>query len=199
MRKVVPLEKGKFYHIYNRGINSENLFREERNYFFFLEKWAQYINPIADTFAYCLLKNHFHFLIRIKSEDVQTVVDGKVKTLNPSQQFSNLFNSYAQSINKAYERTGGLLENPFKRKEITTESYFTRLVAYIHRNPEKHGFIKDFKTYPYSSYQTILSKKDTKIKRDEVLNWFGSNEEFKLFHQSFNEDSSILDFTIENA
>ena len=67
-KNVELLEPDRIYHIYNRGINGENIFKEERNYRYFLEKYAKYIEPIADTFAYCLLRNHFHIAIRTKSE-----------------------------------------------------------------------------------------------------------------------------------
>jgi REP element-mobilizing transposase RayT len=63
-----PLEPDRIYHIYNRGINGENIFKEERNYRYFLEKYAKCISPIADTYAYCLLKNHFHLAVKIKTE-----------------------------------------------------------------------------------------------------------------------------------
>ena len=59
-----------YYHIYNRGIDRENIFSDERDYWHFLALYEKYIHQIADTFAYCLLKNHFHILVRIKSEDV---------------------------------------------------------------------------------------------------------------------------------
>ncbi len=81
-----------------------------------------------------------------------------VKTLNPSRQFGNLFNSYAQSFNKAYGRTGGLFERPFKRKRITSDEYFVNLIYYIHYNPTHHGFVDDFYNYQYSSYKAINNK-----------------------------------------
>jgi hypothetical protein len=62
------LEYGAYYHIYNRGINGENVFREKRNYRFFLQRYAKYVEPVAFTYAYCLMKNHFHFLIRTKTQ-----------------------------------------------------------------------------------------------------------------------------------
>ena len=65
----ISLETECYYHVYNRGINGESLFREERNYHFFLGKYATYIEPVAETYAYCLLKNHFHLLIRIRSQE----------------------------------------------------------------------------------------------------------------------------------
>jgi putative transposase len=116
MRFITPIE-GKYYHIYNRGINGENIFRNEENYFFFLEKWAQYVSPVADTYAYCLLKNQSIFI--------------KEKLAIPSQQFSNLFNSYAQSFNKVYERTGSLFESPFRRKEIIQFTFISSSPIFI--------------------------------------------------------------------
>lgn len=56
-----PLFPGHYYHIYNRGNNGEDIFLEARNYDYFLNLYQKYISPIAETFAYCLLKNHFRF------------------------------------------------------------------------------------------------------------------------------------------
>lgn len=198
------LEPDTFYHIYNRGINGTSIFLEDKNYAFFLTKYAQYINPVADTYAYCLLKNHFHFLIRTKPvinvevKNLDRVIYSGYKpcqgcTLNPvnfpepgqviSKKFANLFNSYSQSFNKMYSRTGGLFETLFRRIKVTTEEYFTRLVYYIHFNPQKHGFVDDFREYPYSSYSSHLSNKETKLKREEVFKWFGDKEEYKRCHE----------------
>ena len=62
------LEPDHFYHIYNHANGIENLFRTEDNYHYFLKKYHQHISPIAETWAYCLMPNHFHFLVRIKEE-----------------------------------------------------------------------------------------------------------------------------------
>ena len=67
MQTIQPLENGKYYHIYNRGINSDVLFKENDNCEYFLKLYDLHIDPIADTFAWCLMKNHFHFLVRIKN------------------------------------------------------------------------------------------------------------------------------------
>ena len=66
MPQPVPLQYGKYYHIFTRGNNREDIFLEERNYRHFLQLYAKHIMPIADTYAYCLLRNHFHLLVRIK-------------------------------------------------------------------------------------------------------------------------------------
>jgi len=164
-------------------------FFEERNYYYFLQKFSQFVNPFTYTFAYCLLGNHFHFLIRTKSEEeIRHYLNGKKQEKSVSWHLSNgfgsLFKSYAQAINKGYERTGGLFEEPFHRIEVAEDSYFTRLIFYIHYNPQKHGIVNDFKEYPYSSYSSHISQKHTKLQKTEVLNWFGGKEQYEKFHQS---------------
>jgi REP element-mobilizing transposase RayT len=65
-----PLEKGKFYHIYNRGVNSCNLFKDSKTYEHFLNLYDKYISPVAGTYAWVLMPNHFHLLVRIKENVV---------------------------------------------------------------------------------------------------------------------------------
>ena len=122
MSKPIPLEYGKYYHIYNRGNNRENIFLEKRNYHHFLRLYAKHIEPMADTYAYCLLYNHFHFLVGIKDDVIKTPgvfetpgVSVSSSAKSPNQQFGHLFNAYAKAINKAYGRSGSLFQNPFGR------------------------------------------------------------------------------------
>jgi len=178
-----------YYHIYNRGNNGETLFKEEKNYEYFLGLYKKHISPIAETYAYCLLGNHFHLLVKIRpSEELREnlkTLKLKIKkedTYLISHQFSKLFNAYSQGFNKAYSRTGSLFEKYFRRIEVKNESYFTQLVWYIHLNPQKHGFVEDFRDYPHSSYHAILSNKKTNLKRKEVVEWFGSIENVKTSH-----------------
>jgi putative transposase len=63
---MVDMEQGKYYHVYNRGNNRENIFREKENYWYFLRLHDKYIRPVAQTYAWCLMPNHFHLLVRIK-------------------------------------------------------------------------------------------------------------------------------------
>jgi putative transposase len=159
--KPIPLQHGHYYHIYNRGNNRANLFLEERNYHHFLKLYARYVELVADTYAYCLLKNHFHVLVRIKTEAEQEQASRRLsepgRLRKPSQQFGHLFNAYSKAINKAYGRTGSLFEHPFERIEVTSERYLMRLVTYIHRNPHTHGLVGDFRDWPYSSYHALCS------------------------------------------
>ena len=191
MTSPAALQYGQYYHIYNRGNNQENLFFEERNYRYFLKLYAKYIEPIADTYAYCLLRNHFHLLVRIKTVEEQEALETLrgsetprvFKPKKPGQQLGNLFNAYAKAINKAYGRTGSLFQNPFGRVLVDSEAYLVHLITYIHQNPQKHGFVDDFRVWPYSSYHAMLSEKPTHLKREEVLAWFAGPAAFQVSHQ----------------
>ena len=103
MSKPSALSHGDHYHIYNRGNNRESIFREQRNYIYFLKLYEKYIPLVADTFAYCLLPNHYHLLVRVKTVDEQVTSGMRLK--NPGQQFGNLFNAYTKAYNKVYQRT----------------------------------------------------------------------------------------------
>ena len=189
---VVKLEPNKFYHIYNRGNNKGYLFFEERNYVYFMNRYKKYVGGVADTFAYCLLKNHFHFLVRMKgtSDSVQSGLSSQVP-VNRSKPFSDFFNCYTKAINKACFRTGGLFEGPFGRIEVDTEHYLMQLLLYIHLNPQHHGIVKDFEKYPHSSYGLLISDESTFLRRDEVLGWFGSKESFIEAHRSYRDEARL--------
>ncbi|TAE38600.1 MAG: hypothetical protein EAY66_03845 [Sphingobacteriales bacterium] len=200
--RKAQLHPDKYYHIYNRGINGQNIFLEEKNYAYFLQKYAQYIFPFFDTYAYCLLKNHFHLLVQAKPEnDIRLFLNGKHKEKSISwilsNSFSSLFKSYAQAINKQYGRTGGLFEEPFHRIEVNSDSYFLRLIYYIHTNPQKHGFVLDFRDYKHSSYHSHLLTKTTKLKKENVLEWFGGKEGFIEFHSQNQDMGHILNLIVE--
>ncbi len=169
------MEPSTYYHVYNHANGDENLYREEDNYHFFLRQWAKCIEPVADTCSYCLMPNHFHFLIRTK--ELQPPF-GKFETFQKfaSRQFASLFSSYTQAYNKKYDRRGSLFMSNFKKKEITSDAYLTAVITYIHRNPIHHGFYDDLEGWPYSSYTALLSEKKTKLQRQQVLDWFGDRQ-----------------------
>lgn len=220
MTSPSPLLFDTYYHIYNRGTNGENIFIEERNYTHFINLYLKHLESVTDLFAYCMLRNHFHILVRIKSEnEILEILNKtlKVSTENrnlakqstsknqinnlprkplgslpenyASQKFSNFFNAYAKAINNAYQRTGSLFEHPFGRVSIKSDRQFWNVIAYIHQNPQKHKFVKDFRDWKYSSYGVLLSEKTTSLKRNEVLQWFGSKQEYIDLHKEWVTDA----------
>jgi REP element-mobilizing transposase RayT len=195
------MQSAKFYHIYNHANGNENLFRKDENYLFFLKKFSLYINPVADTYAYCLMPNHFHFLIRVKEAMELEATFGKFKTfqkleLKVSKQFSNLFSCYTQSYNKVYSRKGSLFMPNFKKKEITSDDYLTSVIHYIHNNPIHHGFTSTINEWPYTSYHAMLLTKNTALKREEVLSWFGGTKRFTEFHSIAHERIPAIEIEV---
>lgn len=201
MPRAFPLLPGQYYHIYNRGNNRENIFIEERNYTYFLKLYAAHIEAVADTYAYVLLRNHFHLLVRIKAESElhpdKQIADEEIPT-HASRAFQALFTAYAKTINNTYGRTGKLFQEHFGRIRVTNDRYFTNLIFYIHFNPQKHGFIDDFRAWPWSSYHTFLSNQPTKLKRDTVLEWFDGIAYFQNFHKNAASEKEILHLISED-
>ena len=222
MTSPSPLLFDTYYHVFNRGVNRENIFLQERNYSHFLKLYIHYIDPITETFAFCLLRNHFHLLLRVKSEaEIQETL--RVSSFDQkgnrrvafvenepgqpgkplgsgyvSKKFSNFFNAYAKSINQAYGRTGSLFQHPFGRVLVTTDSQFWNVIAYIHQNPQKHQFVTDFREWKWTSYQVILSEKPTKLARQATLDWFGGKENYLEMHQQWVTDANSQWFAEED-
>ena len=127
--RIQKLEPDCFYHIYNRGINGCTIFENLDNYLFFIKQFSKYVIPLCDIYAYCLMPNHFHFVLKIKSnEELLIFAENELKLTNVkkeglyaiqnvvSKQISKFISSYSQSYNIAHSRHGALLESPFKRK-----------------------------------------------------------------------------------
>ena len=192
-----PLLPGQYYHVYNHAVGDENLFRQSDNYLFFLERYRKYIFPVARTYAYCLMPNHFHLLVQIREEDELITHYNYLKKsrIEPGQsldystfvmqQFSNFCNSYSKAFNRRFDRKGALFLDYLRRKPVETESYFTTLLAYIHRNPVHHEFCQNLDDWSYSSLHSISSSKPTRLERNAVLDWFGGIDPYIDFHKQF--------------
>ena len=224
MEYLTPLLPNTVYHIYNHANGNENLFRSEENYRYFLKKYAEYIYPIAETFAYCLMPNHFHFMVRIRGEE-ELVEFFKTEKINQylrgfvnlggigkkeekesglrnlgivekllSQQFSNFFNSYTKAYNKKYNRRGSLFNHRFKRKVVENDSYFIQLVVYIHLNPVKHGFCSHLLDWEYSSIHAYYSEAVSLINKSLLDDVFGSRDAMVHFHQKYPVKEQLFEF-----
>ena len=217
MQQIEALTYGNYYHIYNRGINSCDLFRNADNYEYFLNLYDKYISPIADTYAWVLMPNHFHFLIKVKenivykysnadrSIDAVRFEDNKWETIDlsactapdsvkkpkPHLHFSHLFNAYTKYFNKRFNRHGNLFDRPFKRKLISNEIYLKQVLLYIHNNPVHHGFCEHTMEYAWSSYLSCISIKPTKVERDIIIGWFDDLANFKTIHNQKVEITAI--------
>jgi len=148
---------GNFYHIYKRGARQKGIFRGKSNYLYVLGKMGKYCKTFDLTpIAYCLMPNHYHFLIRQNSENPAGLLPQRV------------FNSYTKAYNKRYQESGTLFEHRYQAKHVRNEKYLLHLCRYIHANPVKDGIVGDLEDWPYSNY----------------LEWIGAREG-KLFDREF--------------
>src|SRR2546430_1059849 len=189
-KHLAPFVAGEYFHVYNRTNGSHKLFREDKNYQFFLNKFDELLASALDPYAYCLLPSHFHYLVRIKElMEIQAFVNamGKYRTIDVNKtvvkQFQTFFTSYTMAFNEFYDRQGSLFNHRFKRIWVESEEQLKQRVFYIHSNPVRHGLTKNFFEYPWSSYSLILSDKPTKLKNEELIALFGGKEEFIKYHK----------------
>jgi len=182
MSNTEGFEYGYVYHIYTHANGKDLIFREDENYKYFLSKILKYILPIAEIYAYCLMPNHFHLLIRFKDSN-QILNEDEHKYL--MKQFSNLLNGYAKAYNKKYNRKGSLFLDFLKRKKVGDEKYLIKLLHYIHNNPVNHRFVEDINDWKYSSYHSYINlAKESKIERKEMMQYFDTIKDFVEYHKS---------------
>lgn len=153
------------YHIMIRGVNKEIIFRDDDDRRKFLQILEYYLNKHkVEIFAYCLMDNHVHFLVRAK------------ENLNKFMQCIQTV--YAAHFNKKYKRIGHLFQDRFKSIPVEKEKYLLECVRYIHQNPVKAN-ISSIEDYPWSSYNEYI-KKSKLINPQFILNLFSSNAEIAL-------------------
>lgn len=191
----IKFEPDAIYHVYNHGYANDLIFREDTNYRFFLKRYRKYITAIADTYAYCLMPNHFHFRVRLKRrEQLRVLVKEKYPHLDQqsfenfadlvSNQFKNFLISYAKAFNKMYNRRGSLFLDNLNRNVINDESYFFYAIRYVHLNPVKHGFTKRPEDWCYSSFCSYLNGQATFVKKGQVIRWYGGMVNFIEHHRN---------------
>lgn len=202
------LEEGGVYHLYNRAINKEVLFIDDKDYAFFLHKTQKYLLPYLDFYAYCLIPNHFHLLVEVKAFDqlvhanllkentraAEKFTQKEISVNNfLEDQFRRFFSSYALYFNHRYQRKGGLFQKRFKRVLAINDFRKLQLTCYIHHNPIHHGITQNYQDWKYSSYRAYLSPKVSRINREKMFQWCGSGDSrvgkalFMKHHQSFKQ------------
>ena len=164
--KRVLLQPGRFYHIYNQARNGDPLFENEEAFRFFMKLYKTFIFPVADTYAYCLLSDHLHLLIRIHD-------DAEGSLYKP---FAMLFNSYVKGYNRHNEREGKLFKFKFKRREIRTVPCFQEMIRYVNQNPWRHGVAEHPANYRFSSFRATMTTGPTLVAKEKVQAYFGTRE-----------------------
>lgn len=162
---------GGYYHFYSRGAHRMSIFREAENYVYVLRKMKGYVRQFSlAPIAYCLLPNHYHFLLR---------QDGDVHAGLLAQR---LFNGYGKAFNKRYGHSGTQFEGPYKVRPVRDESHLLHLCRYIHANPVIHGIVDDIADWPYANYlEWVGERPGTLIDRDFVEAHFPSAGAYRAF------------------
>ena len=213
------LERGKYYHIFNKGFGGQNIFIYNYDYLHFIDLMNIFLFSVTDVYAYALLGNHFHFAVKIKSieevgflnselsktkdmalkwktfsiEEAENIPARNLKIPDPDYMLQHLFDTYARWFNKKHERKGKLLEKSYKIKEVDNTKYLQRIVLYIHNNPVKHGFCSHPVEYGWTSYISFVRNQSTRVKKDAVLKLFENYSEFISLHNKTDDDFFDMD------
>jgi len=164
LTNTMHFEAEHIYHVYNRGNNKAPIFFTTKNYVYFLRKirneWLEY----CDIYCYCLMPNHFHFMLHPKEEGCKTIVLKEKNThlQNLSKAIGKTLSSYTQAINIQNNTTGNLFQKKTKAKCLTEElqiepgytmnDYLLNCFLYIHNNPLEANLTNELKNWPYSSW-----------------------------------------------
>lgn len=160
-RRDVAFVKGQYYHLYNRGAHRLSLFRDENDYAYVLAAMNNYRQKLQIAIiAYCLMPNHFHWLVR---------QDGEAPAGLLSQR---TFNGYSKYFNARYQHSGTIFESRFKAILVEKDEYLHHLCCYIHANPVKDGFATTPELWPYSNYPEWIGLRNGNLVDHAFLHQF---------------------------
>lgn len=162
-----------FYHVFNRGINKEEIFLRDSDYSFFLRKLKSLGEKYDHSiYAFCLMPNHFHISIQTRKTPISKIM-------------SSLSTSYSMYFNRMYKHFGPVFQNRFKSILIENDSYFLGLSRYIYLNPVKAGITLDPINYKYSSLSEAVGIKPLEFLDRDIVRLIGEGkggrENYKKF------------------
>ncbi len=177
-RKARSKSESGIYHIMMRGINRQIIFNEDDDYHRFLQALNHYKEISGyQIYAYCLMNNHIHLLIKVEYEPLAQIM-------------RRICGKFVYWYNKKYDRTGYLFQDRFKSEPVESDPYLLTVIRYIHQNPLKAGLVEKLEHYPWSSYHAYI-RQDSFVDQDFVLKIFDDNREKSL--------KAFIDFNNEKA
>lgn len=180
-KRKVPLIPGEYFHVFNRGINKEIVFRNHQNYIFFMKKIREFLIPkVATIISYVLMPTHYHFLVKINSLSFPTVM-------------GRFILSYTKAFNQYWQRSGALFEGRFKSNWVDSDEYILTLSRYIHLNPVTANLVKTPSDWPYSNYLDLITYKKKWDSNTNIIYSYFENVDPKLGYQHFVEDENFTD------
>ncbi|AOT69959.1 transposase [Geosporobacter ferrireducens] len=182
-RSARKKSKSGIYHIMLRGINQQSVFEAEEDYEKFINILNTYKKEIDyKIYAYCLMGNHIHLLIK----------EGKEELSNTMKRIGV---SYVYWYNWQYGRKGHLFQDRYKSEPVEDDAYFFTVLRYIHQNPIKAGLVSDLGAYQWSSYREYIGKEKI-INTDFALNMLDEDRDkviqrFIAFNMEVNKDQCL--------
>jgi REP element-mobilizing transposase RayT len=170
---MIEFTQGCYYHVFNRGFGRIPVFQNEANYLYALRLIQKYFAKyFITTIAYCLMPNHYHFLLRQESD------------CSIGNAIRDIFNAYVQGLNRQVQRQGAMFQGRFKAILIDNEPYLIHLCRYIHRNPidGKTPLVGRLAYWAYSNYPEWIGKRNGKlVDRKFVREYFSNGAEYESF------------------
>ncbi|MGW8121400.1 transposase [Roseivirga echinicomitans] len=180
----MQLQSDNIYHVYNQGNNRQTIFKGSNDYLMFLKKVRQFVKPNCDILAYCLMPNHFHFLVNVTEKSAELITQGNIEVTRLSNGFRLLLSQYALDFNKMHGRSGSLFRQKTKAKLMVDSNQAFVCFQYIHQNPWKAGLVDKMEDWEFSSFRDYsLMRNGSLCKKDIAFNLVDVNE------QTFVEDS----------
>jgi putative transposase len=198
-----PFIPVKHYHVVFKSIDGLLLFRDAAHYSVFLNRFYQFTNAAVENWAYCLLNNHAHFIVKVKAltEVIKNIseIDAAKQTISMKKlladsnsesvfdemlerQINSFMVSYVNYTKNKYGHNGGVFQKPFKRIAITADVHLQQAIIYVHANSVKHNIFKDYERYSYSSYASINKNAGMYCENEKVIDFFGGVDKFVALH-----------------
>ncbi len=161
----MQIQPDNLYHVYNQGNRKQPIFFGNQHYQLFLQLTKKYIVPNGDILAYCLMPNHFHFLIYSNEISATKIKLGSINISMLSNSFRMLLSVYAQILNKEKIETGSVFRQKTKAKFLDPSSLDNAINCfnYIHSNPVKASLVNHQQDWDYSSFNEYLGLFETNI------------------------------------
>jgi putative transposase len=180
------------YHIYNRGNNSQPIFYNEYDYQQFIDSSYKYLVPNCQILAWCLMPNHFHFLLEANEKSLERIKWGGNEMTSLTNGFQLLQSSYAKLINNKRNMTGSLFQQKTKAKFLEDINYAMTAFRYIHQNPVKANLVDKPEDWNYSSYNEYCglssSIKLSNVELGKAIFEFEVNDFTKLISGNLSEE-----------